>query len=462
MSALTPNAGLRVLFADRRPAQCKAAITELEGDGHWMTTVADGTELLRALRRQTFDAIVCDVEIDGTTANELLRRVERDAPGTATIFTAGRANVPEAVAAVKAGATDYLLQPLDPDLLRRSLERVTERIHLERQLADARREVAEAVLGPAMVGRSRQMQRMFARLDRVARSEAPVIVLGESGTGKELVARLLHAQSPRSRGPFVAVNCAAFPDTLLEAELFGHEKGAFTGATRRRKGRFFAASGGTLFLDEVAEIPLAAQAKLLRVLQEGVVEPLGSDVPLKVDVRIVSATHRALRQRVEAGLFREDLLFRLRVLELKIPPLRERTGDLPLLVEHFLSRFCFHAPVPTISARAWAALLNHSWPGNVRELEHAIQQAVVLCDGDVIDLGHLPTEIAGDEDTEVESGFASLAEASKVFEREYLLRALRLSGGRRTEASRLLGISRKNLWEKLRNHGLADFIPVAN
>ena len=281
-----------------------------------------------------------------------------------------------------------------------------------------------------------------------------MLVLGESGTGKELVARLVHAQSGRSRGPFVAVNCAAFPDTLLEAELFGHEKGAFTGATRRRKGRFLSANGGTLFLDEVAEIPLVAQAKLLRVLQEGMIEPLGSDSPCQVDVRIISATHRKLRGRVAAGLFREDLLFRLRVLEVSIPPLRERAGDLPLLVEHFLTRFHFQDPVPTITARAWAALLNHPWPGNVGELEHAIQQAVVFGDGGRIDLAHLPSEFGGNDDEEGDSGsgFAPLAEASKDFEREYLVRALALTGGRRAEAARLLGISRKNLWEKLKSH----------
>lgn len=456
MVDLVPARGLRILIGDAS-AKPKGPLSQhLESRGHWLTHVHDGVDATRALRGASIDVVICDVRLPDMSADELLRRVHRDCPETAVIFTADQGSMRDAVQAVKNGATDYFSQPIDVDLLDASIGRVHERLILQRQLLDARREVAETVLGPALVGRSEPMQRMFSRLDRIARSDAPVIVLGESGTGKELVARLLHAQSPRARGPFVAVNCAAFPDTLLEAELFGHEKGAFTGAVKRRKGRFFTASGGTLFLDEVAEIPQAAQAKLLRVLQDGVVEPLGSDESLKVDVRVVSATHRNLRARVDDGLFREDLLFRLRVLELKIPPLRERTGDLPLLVEYFLARFSFQQVVPTVSARAWAALLNHTWPGNVRELEHAIQQAVVLCDGATIELAHLPSEIGDDDDTQLEVGFASLSDAAAMFEREYLLRALRFAGGKRIQAAKLLGISRKNLWEKLRNHGLAD------
>ena len=458
-STLSPTAGLNVLLADADAVELAAVHKALVAGGHRVRTASDGVEAMRALRQQSFDVVVCDVHLTNTSPDDILRRVSRDCSGTAVIFVAASGSIADAVRALKDGASDYLERPLDQALLQHTLARVAERLELERQLADARQQVAEAVLGPAMVGRSKPMHRMFSRLDRIARSHAPVIVLGESGTGKELVARLIHAQSPRANGPFVALNCAAFPDTLLEAELFGHEKGAFTGATRRRKGRFFAATGGTLFLDEVAELPPAAQAKLLRVLQDGIIEPLGSDEPIKVDVRVVSATHRNLRERVTEGQFREDLLFRLRVLEIKIPPLRERTGDVPLLVEHFLARFCFQAPVPTLSARAWAALLNHPWPGNVRELEHAMQQAVMLCDGDQIDLGHMPSEIGGDDDDdEAESAFPTLAEATRIFEREYLLRATRLAGGRRLEAARLLGISRKNLWEKLRLHGLAGFL----
>ena len=452
---------LSILLADPLAAECRSMEAALVAAGHRVNAVLEIGDALHALRRQTFDVLVIDVDLEGTSPEAILRQVGRDAPDTDVIFIAAAGSVSDAVRAVKAGATDYLARPLDMDLLSHGLGRIAERIDLQKQLAGAQQEVAETVLGPAMVGRSRVMQRMFARIGRVSQSQAPVIVLGESGTGKELVARLIHAQSARSRGPFVAVNCAAFPETLLEAELFGHEKGAFTGATRRRKGRFASANGGTLFLDEVAEIPLVAQAKLLRVLQEGIVEPLGSDTPHTVDVRIISATHRNLRERTKAGAFREDLLFRLRVLEVAIPPLRERAGDLPLLIEHFLNRFRFQDPVPTVSARAWAALLNHAWPGNVRELEHAIQQAVVLGDGERIDLTHLPSEIGGDEDEAGAEapGFRQLAAASRVFEREYLLRALVATAGKRAETARLLGISRKNLWEKLKTHGITSHEP---
>ena len=263
----------------------------------------------------------------------------------------------------------------------------------------------------------------------------------------------------------MAVNCAAFPETLLEAELFGHEKGAFTGAVKNRDGRFQAASGGTLFLDEIAEIPPMAQAKLLRVLQEGVIEPLGTNKPVEVDVRIVSATHRNLKQRIKDGLFREDLYYRLNVLDVAIPALRERRGDLPLLVEYFLARMVRPGKEPpSISPRAWAALSDYGFPGNVRELEHAVQRAVVLSRGREIDLEHLPEDIVGAVKPAPSSGHESgpgptglrpLAVAIKEFEHQYLLRALQAVDGRKAKAAELLGISRKNLWEKLRAHEIS-------
>jgi two-component system response regulator HydG len=299
--------------------------------------------------------------------------------------------------------------------------------------------------------------RLLERLETVAPSDAPVLVTGESGTGKELVARSLHALSPRREKAFVAVNCAAFPETLLEAELFGHERGAFTGAVKKRDGRFKAADGGTLMLDEISEIPLPAQAKLLRVLQEGVFEPLGTNAPVSVDVRIVSASNKNLKQRVAEGKFREDLYYRLNVLDILLPPLRERRDDIPLLVEFFLKRSADGGASSTIAPRAWAALAEYPFPGNVRELEHAIQHAVVLARGKEIDLEHLPRDIVGANAPAAGQGGAvlrPLAVAAREFEREYLLRALAACEGRKARAAELLGISRKNLWEKLKTHGL--------
>ncbi|MCO4762549.1 MAG: sigma-54-dependent Fis family transcriptional regulator, partial [Myxococcales bacterium] len=423
-----------------------------------------GTEsaLLRHMAGSSADVVLADVELARQDPTSLVTEIKRRYPSSEVIFLASRGSVEDAVRALKAGASDYLVKPIDPALLSSTLRRSRERVQLERQLVRARQAVTERVLGPAMIGESTAMQRLNQRVSRCARTDASVLILGESGTGKELVARMLHATGPRANRPFVAVNCAAFPDALLEAELFGHERGAFTGAVRQRRGRFQLAHGGTLFLDEVAEMSIAAQAKLLRVLQDGTLEPLGSDRTMQVDVRIISATHRDLKEQVARGAFRADVLFRLKVLELRVPPLRERAGDLPALIEHFLSRFSFQATVPTITTRAWAALQNYSFPGNVRELEHAIQHAVVLCDSDEIDTCHLPDEFGGDDSDsdsdDTDLAFMALGVAHRQWEREYLMRALHTAGGQRSSAAQLLGISRKNLWEKLKGHGLADHL----
>jgi DNA-binding NtrC family response regulator len=303
------------------------------------------------------------------------------------------------------------------------------------------------------------MLKLLDRVNTIATSHAPVLIHGESGTGKELVARGLHDRGARRGKPFVAVNCAAFPDTLLEAELFGHERGAFTGAIKRRDGRFRAAHGGTLLLDEVAEMSLPAQAKLLRVLQEGTVEPLGTNESVRVDVRVVSATHRGLKERIAAGLFREDLYYRLNVLNVDIPPLRDRKGDLPLLVQYYLKKLTKPGKsTPRVSPAAWIALAEYPFPGNVRQLGHAVEHAMVLAGGAEIEVHHLPREIAraGEISRATAPVPRPLGTALKEFEREYLQRALAQADGKRTLAAEILGISRKNLWEKLRMHGFND------
>ena len=291
----------------------------------------------------------------------------------------------------------------------------------------------------------------------IAGSDLPVLLSGESGTGKDLVARTIHDRSLRRDAPFVAVNCAAFPETLLEAELFGHERGAFTGAFQRRDGRFYAADGGTLFLDEIAEMPSAAQAKLLRVLERGEFQPLGTNHTVRVNVRIVSATNRDLKQMMGEGGFRMDLNYRLNGVHLHIPPLRERRTDVPILVEHFLHRFAkVGGQPPAISPRAWAALTQHDYPGNVRELEHAIKHALVLGGGGEIDLHHLPQDLRGTEPTDDAGAnkLRPLAVVLEAYEREYLLRALEANDWSRTRTAEVLGISTKSLWEKLRHHGI--------
>lgn len=295
----------------------------------------------------------------------------------------------------------------------------------------------------------------------VAQSEAPVLISGESGTGKELVARMIHEASSRAKGPFVVVNCGALAENLIEAELFGHERGAFTGAVKKRDGRFKAADGGTLFLDEIGELPPLAQTKLLRVLQEGTFEPIGTNLTVKVDVRIVSATHRNLRDLTKTLAFREDLYYRINVIEIPLPPLRERPGDLPLLLRYLLERFSPKgAAMPTLTPAAWAALKQYGFPGNVREFQHAIEHATVLSGGQSIDVEHLPVSIldsvqprASQLPNSAAAGGAELQPlqlAVRAFERQYLQRALEATGGKRAKAADLMGIARKTFWEKMR------------
>ena len=450
---------LRVLVVEDDP-DIRAAVTDaLRDAGHDVVTVSDGQLGLEQVVSTTFDLVVTDVRLPKVGGVALFGKVREVAPGTAVILMTSFATANDAVAALKQGAHDYLTKPFDVDELVIRVRAIDERKTLLGELAAARAQLAGAPDG-AIVGASPAIVRLLDLLSTVAVSDAPVLISGESGTGKELVARQLHARSGRSDKPFVAVNCAAFPETLLEAELFGHERGAFTGAAKKREGRFRAAHGGTLLLDEVAEIPLPAQAKLLRVLQEGMFEPLGSDVPVRVDVRIVSATHRDLKARIAQGAFREDLYYRLNGINLQVPPLRDRSSDLPLLVNHFLARFSrlptSDSPLPELTLDAWRALTVYPFPGNVRELGHAIQHAVVLSRGGRVELEHLPPDIRTVATTPTTGDVRPLAAVLKQAEREHLLRALAVAQGKRTRAAELLGISRKNLWEKLNAHGLSD------
>jgi DNA-binding NtrC family response regulator len=449
---------LRVLLVDDDPDIRNYVGAAIREHGHAVTEAVDGEEAMEHLVATRFDVVVSDIRLPKHDGIAVFRRARRESPQTDVILMTSFAAVPQAVAAMKEGAYDYLTKPFEADELLSRLDRIAAKHALERELEDARATLEGSDAAMTIVGESPPMARLRDRIAMVAASDAPVLVTGESGTGKELVARMLHTRSARRGAAFVAVNCAAFPETLLEAELFGHERGAFTGAAKKRDGRFKAAHGGTLLLDEIAETPLAAQAKLLRVLQEGTIEPLGTNESVKVDVRVVSATNRDLKRRIADGLFREDLYYRLNVVNIVLPPLRERRADLPLLLHHFLRRFVPAAePLPELSLRAWAVLTTYAFPGNVRELSHAVQHAVVLAHGSTIDLEHLPEDIVGASvATPLPDDVAPLNAAIKRFEREYLLRALAAAGGKRVRAAELLGISRKNLWEKLRAHGISD------
>jgi two-component system response regulator AtoC len=457
---------LDILLVDDEPDFRMLVGDALRDAGHRVTLAANGAEGLAAISANVFDVMICDIRLPKVDGLTLFRRVRQESPGTDVILITAHAAVSDAVSALKEGAYDYLTKPFDVDEIILQMERIGVQRALKRELEQARAELSQRRSGGgagsagAIIGRSPPMLRLADRIETIAQSDAPVLITGESGTGKELVARTLHERSARRGKAFIAVNCAAFPETLLEAELFGHERGAFTGAVKRRDGRFKAADGGTLLLDEIAEVPLPAQAKLLRVLQEGTVEPLGTNEVTRVDVRIISATHRNLRERIKEGRFREDLYYRLNVLDIEIPPLRERRGDMPLLLQYFLNKFAQPGkPTPTIGPRAWAVLSQYHFPGNVREFAHAIEHAVVLAGGGEIDVEHLPAGITGTTDGGGSSAggqLRSLSAALKEFEHEYLMRALAQANGKKMKAAEILGISRKNLWEKLRLHGIAS------
>jgi DNA-binding NtrC family response regulator len=420
----------RILVIDDDPVARGAADDALRSLGHHVVT-ADASAAMTLLADEDFQVVVTGLP----PSRDVTPRLDPLA-------------VPQELVC--------LPQPLSIDALVEAISEIEERAEVRRTLNEAERTLVET-LGSGTIGTSSAMRLVLDRIAAVATSDAPVLLTGESGTGKELLARTIHAQSKRRDKPLVAVNCAAFPESLIESELFGHERGAFTGAHHKRDGTFKAADTGTLFLDEINGLSLAAQAKLLRVLEDGTFHPIGSDTPMAVDVRLMSATNRELKGLVASGAFREDLYYRIKVLDIAVPPLRERSGDLPLLIAYFLLKYAPPGRRPTLSPRAWAALSQHAFPGNVRELEHAIQHAIVLARGFQIEVEHLPRDISslcGEPVLGSNAEISALSEAVREFEREYVLRALELAQGNKSHAARLLGMSRKHLWDKLRRFGV--------
>jgi two-component system, NtrC family, response regulator AtoC len=453
---------LRILVVEDEPDLRATVADGLREAGHSVEVAADGAEGLAQITSNVFDVVVTDVNLPKLDGVSLLKRTRSESPSTSVVLVTAFGEVAQAVAALKEGAYDYLTKPFDLDELLLRLGHIAERRALELELEQARATLAGRSPETVMVGQSPPLRRVVDKVVLVASSESPVLISGESGTGKELVARMLHDRSARAGQPFVIVNCGALTETLIEAELFGHERGAFTGAQKKRDGRFKSADGGTIFLDEVAELPLTAQTKLLRVLQEGTFEPLGTNATVKVDVRVVSATHRNLKERVQRGQFREDLFYRINVIEIALPPLRERPGDLVLLVQHYLERFAVRGqPAPRLSPAAWAALAAHRFPGNIRELSHAIQHAVVLAGGAEIEPRHLPADVTAPPEQPAAPGSASeafvlrpLATAMQALERSYLLEVLKHVEGSRPKAAAALEIGPKQLSDKLRTHGI--------
>ena len=411
--------------------------------------VAEADSVESAAREQEltgFDLIIADLRLPGADGTAVLER----APAVPTIIMTSYASVRSAVEAMKLGALDYIAKPFDNDELLLTVDRALKEQRMERQNAALKADLDRDYPVSGIVGTCKAMRDVFDRITRVAPTTTTVLVLGESGTGKELVARALHEKSERSDGPMITVNCAAIPDTLIEAELFGHEKGAFTGAVGARQGLVESADGGTLFLDEIGELPLAAQARLLRVLQEGEIRRVGSSSPRHVDVRLVAATHRDLSRLVSQGDFREDLYFRINVMEIRLPPLRERGDDLAELARHLLERACkrLKSPPMRFSNETMEGIRRYNWPGNVRELENAIERAVILSDSTVI----TPNILGLRPDEEPQPDTTSPGLSLEDYFRQFVL--ANQDHCTETELARRLGISRKALWEKRQRLGI--------
>ena len=444
--------GVRILVVDDDSSHRTMLAAVLGEEGYKVTVAGGGEEALGILGEEAFDLVLLDLRMDGKGGMEVLGEVSARLPGLAVVMMTAYASVETAVEALKKGARDYLTKPLDTDELKLTVARVLEHSRLKTENRQLRARLKEEYRFGRLIGTDGAMAEVVETLRRVASTEATLLVLGESGTGKELAANAVHENSPRNGAPFVAVNCAAIPETLLESELFGYEKGAFTGAVGRKEGKIASAHGGTLFLDEVAEMPPPLQAKMLRFLQEREIQPLGSNTTRVVDVRIIAATNRDLEEEVRQGRFREDLYYRLNVVPVKIPPLRERREDIPLLARTFFEAYRekHRQPVKGISPEAVALLREQPWPGNVRELENSIERAVVLCRGDLLgpeDLfpGQPPSGGEGRLADPYRSGL-TLKEA----EAELMKLALERAGGNKTQAARDLGVSRQTLISRLK------------
>jgi len=447
------NLQARLLVVDDDAAQREMLAGFLKDLGAEVRDAGGGEAALDIAQTWLPDVVVTDYRMPGMEGGSLLRRIKAGNPGVEVVIVTAYGTVADAVACLKDGAADYLLKPLDLDEVEHVIRRAVERRHLLRENRELRRRLGEVESLPGIVTAGGSMAEVLSAVARAAPTPVSVLLLGESGTGKELIARAIHAASPRRETPFVAVSAAALSSTLLESELFGHEKGAFTGADRLRKGRFETAEGGTLFLDEVGDLPAAVQVKLLRVLQERVVERVGSSRPIPVDVRVISATHRDIVAEVREGRFREDLFYRLAVVTVEIPPLRRRRSDIPLLVEHFIRKHeALGRKTHTISREAMDLLVRYDYPGNVRELENILQRTLVLARGEVITRDDLPATVRGAAEPASESGSraaGTLPERIAALEREAIAEALELESGNQTRAANRLGISERALRYKL-------------
>ncbi len=478
----------KILVADDEQNLRRVLVALLKREGHDVAQAATGLEAIEQLA--DVDVVITDLRMPGADGMEVLRTASKNYPQVPVIMITAYGSVGQAVEAIKAGAFDYIEKPFEQESIRTIVEKAIGQAVANKMAPRATLYASEVHGRYGLVGTSGEMQQIFSIIERVADTPSTVLITGESGTGKELVAKALHEQSSRKAQPFIKINCAAIPKTLMESELFGYEKGAFTGATSSKPGRFELADGGTLFLDEIGEIPVEMQVKLLRAIQESEFERVGGLKTIKVDVRLITATNRDLEQEIQRGNFREDLYYRLNVVPLQIPPLRKRTGDIPLLVTHIIKKFNerLKKNISGIADDALAALEGHAWPGNIRELENVLERTILFCKGDRIERADLQLQLQpasepppaisrttssgamapmsldddDDEGGEELAGTTSgslkdivRAETSRV-ERELIVKALDETGGNVTQAARLLKISRKSLQMKMKELGLRD------
>ncbi len=449
---------LTILVADDDATHREVLRTLLEEWGYAVREAVDGEHAVALCRKQPFDLVLMDVRMPKKSGLEALKEIKVHNPAVPVLIMTAFSEVAAAVEAIKSGAYDYLTKPLDFEKLKVVLRNVFAHVGLIRENATLSRSLAATEAQTGMVGRSESMRALWEMVRTIAPTDATVLITGESGTGKELVAKAVHAASRRARGPFVAVNCAALTESLLASELFGHEKGAFTGADKKHEGHFLKADGGTIFLDEIGEMPLSMQVKLLRVIQEREVLSVGGNKAVPVDVRIIAATNRDLAREVAAGTFRQDLYYRLNVVTLALPPLRERADDIPLLAQHFMARFADknNKNIKGFTPGAMDRLVRYAWPGNVRELENVIERASILLLGEHISERELPERFAASQGDALTDALTTDCPTLEDVERAVILKTLKRFGGNKTEAAKALGITRKTLHAKLSKYQSAQ------
>ena len=456
---MRPNSDIHIMVVDDKRGSREALQKMIAKEGYQVSIAHDTETALEIFGREAAHLVITDLRMPGRDGISLLKEVKRMSSETEVILISGHGTVETAVEAMREGAYDFITKPLERVVVLKAISKAREKQDLTRENADLRAQLRSLSDAPGFIGNSAAVREVKELIRQVAPTSANVLILGESGTGKEIVANAIHRSSERAGRPFIKVNCAALPETLLESELFGYERGAFTGAVSRKEGRFFLADEGMLFLDEIGDMPMALQAKILRVLQEGEFERLGGNETLKVDVRIVAASNQDLTEAIAERCFREDLYYRLNVIGIHLVPLRERRGDIPLLVEHFLERFSAknNQPVNVFSRAAVEAMSNYDWPGNIRELENSVERAVVLGRGEVLTLADLPAGVAGesreDDELPVEAGSTVISipvgTPLAEVERRVILETLRSTGGDKSAAARRLGIATRTIYRKL-------------